>query len=73
MHCQVDDAQVVGIDAWKTLWEFPRIMEKKMETTIVYWGYNGIMENKMETTIENNPESLMPKTCTVTLNPSFSV
>ena len=27
------------------------IMEKKMETTIVYWGYMGIMENKMETTI----------------------
>ena len=26
------------------------IMEKKMETTIVYWGYIGIMENKMETT-----------------------
>ena len=27
------------------------IMEKKMETTIVYCGYNGIMEKKMETTI----------------------
>ena len=27
------------------------IMEKKMETTIVYWGYVGIMEKKMETTI----------------------
>ena len=27
------------------------IMEKKMETTIVYWGYLGIMENRMETTI----------------------
>ena len=27
------------------------IMEKKMETTIVYWGYVGIMENKMEATI----------------------
>ena len=27
------------------------IMEKKMETTIVYWGYVGIMENKMETTM----------------------
>ena len=26
------------------------IMEKKMETTIVYWGYMGIMEKKMETT-----------------------
>ena len=26
------------------------IMEKKMETTIVYWGYIGIMKNKMETT-----------------------
>ena len=28
-----------------------RIMEKRMETTIVYWGYIGIMEKKMETTI----------------------
>ena len=27
-----------------------RIMEKKMETTIVYWGYIGIMDKKMETT-----------------------
>ena len=27
------------------------IMEKKMETTIVYWGYIGIMGKKMETTI----------------------
>ena len=27
------------------------IMEKKMETTIIYWGYIGIMEKKMETTI----------------------
>ena len=27
------------------------IMEKKMETTIVYWGYIGIMENKMETIV----------------------
>ena len=27
------------------------LMEKKMETTIVYCGYIGIMENKMETTI----------------------
>ena len=27
------------------------IMEKKMETTIVYWGCIGIMENQMETTI----------------------
>ena len=26
------------------------IMEKKMETTIVYWGYIGIMEKNMETT-----------------------
>ena len=26
------------------------IMEKKMETTIVYWGFVGIMEKKMETT-----------------------
>ena len=27
------------------------IMQKEMETTIVYWGYIGIMEKKMETTI----------------------
>ena len=27
------------------------IMEKKMETTIVYWNYIGITEKKMETTI----------------------
>ena len=27
------------------------IMEKKMETTVVYWGNIGIMENKMEATI----------------------
>ena len=27
------------------------IMEKKMETTIVYWGFLGRMENQMETTI----------------------
>ena len=27
------------------------IMEKKMETTIVYWGYIGILEKKMEATI----------------------
>ena len=27
------------------------IMEKKMETTIIYWGYIGIMEKNMETTI----------------------
>ena len=27
------------------------IMEKKMETTLVYWGYKGIMDKKMETTI----------------------
>ena len=27
------------------------IMEKKMETTIVYWGNIGIMEKKMEATI----------------------
>ena len=26
------------------------IMEKKMETTIVYWGYIGTRENTMETT-----------------------
>ena len=27
------------------------IMEKKIETTIVYWGNLGIMEEKMEATI----------------------
>ena len=27
------------------------IMEKKMETSIVYWGYIGIMEKKMLITI----------------------
>ena len=35
------------------------IMEKKMETTIVYWGYIGITEKKMETTIaKSEPTSL---------------
>ena len=28
-----------------------RIMEKKLEATIVYWDYLGIMEKKMEATI----------------------
>ena len=27
------------------------MMEKKMETTMVYWDYTGIMEKKMEATI----------------------
>ena len=27
------------------------IMDKKMETTIVYWGFIWIMEKKMEATI----------------------
>ena len=27
------------------------MMEKQMETTIVYWGYIGMMEKNMETTI----------------------
>ena len=27
------------------------IMEKKMETTLVYWGYIVIMEKEMKTTI----------------------
>ena len=27
------------------------IMEKKMETTILYWGYIGAVEKKMDTTI----------------------
>ena len=37
------------------------IMEKEMETTIVYWGYIGVMEKKMETTIvlsQYNPNIL---------------
>ena len=34
-------------------WGYMGIMEKKMETTIVYRGYIGIMESKMETTIYN--------------------
>ena len=29
------------------------IMEKKMETIIVYWGFIGIMEKKIKTTIVN--------------------
>ena len=28
-----------------------KVMEKKMETTIVYWGNIGVIEKKMETTI----------------------
>ena len=27
------------------------LMEKKMETTIVYWSYIGIMERKTETAL----------------------
>ena len=30
---------------------YVRIMEKKLETTIVYWGYIGIMEKKMDTIV----------------------
>ena len=37
----------------RNLW----IMEKKMETTIVFWGHIGIMEKKMETTIVTVPIS----------------
>ena len=41
-------------------WGNVGIMEKKMETTIVYGGNIGIMENKMETTImENQMEKKM--------------
>ena len=40
---------------WAFLWGLYRgyigIMEKKVETTIVYWGDIGILEKKMETTI----------------------
>ena len=36
----------------KVYWGYIGIMEKKMETTILYlaifWGYIGIMEKKME-------------------------
>ena len=32
-----------------------RVMENKMETTIVYWGYMGMMEKKMETTVWKPP------------------
>ena len=32
-------------------WGYIGIMEKNMETTIVYRGYIGIMDKKMETTI----------------------
>ena len=32
-------------------WGYIEIMEKKIETTIVYGGYIGTMENEMETTI----------------------
>ena len=31
--------------------DFMGIMEKRMETTVIYWGYIGIMEKRMETTI----------------------
>ena len=27
------------------------VMERNMQTTIIYWGYIGIMEKKMEATI----------------------
>ena len=30
------------------------MMEKRMETTVVYWGYIGITEKKMETTINTS-------------------
>ena len=32
-------------------WGYIEIMEKKMDTTIVYGGYFGIMENKLEITV----------------------
>ena len=35
----------------QTISDYIGIMEKKIETTIVYWGYIGIMEKKIETTI----------------------
>ena len=37
---------------WGCLWDYIGIMEKKMETTIVYRGYIRIMEKKMETIIQ---------------------
>ena len=37
---------------WGYIWgNISRIMENKMEATIVNWGYIGIMEKEMETTI----------------------
>ena len=32
-------------------WDYIGIIEKKMETTMVYWDYIGIMEKEMETTM----------------------
>ena len=32
-------------------WGYIGIMEKKMETTIVYCGYKGIVGKKMKTTV----------------------
>ena len=37
---------------WGCLWDYIGIMEKKMETTIVYRDYIRIMEKKMETIIQ---------------------
>ena len=40
------------------------IMEKKMETTIVYWGDKGIVEKKMETTIVwTGKLNVFPRNC----------
>ena len=40
----------LGLRAPPDIHAITGIMEKKMETTIVYWGYIGIMEKNMETT-----------------------
>ena len=50
LRSPVEQNKVVGFDSeqvTKPCW----VMEKKLETTIVYWGYIGVMEKKMETTI----------------------
>ena len=45
-------------ESWKRKWNLLcyigvilGIMEKKMESTMLYWGYIGIMEKKMESTM----------------------
>ena len=47
------------------------IMEKKMETTIVYRGYIRIMEKNVETTVQGLGGSLLKVYLTRTPNPPF--